>query len=692
MPFRRRALAFATLLLLLVAVPMPAFAAPAPAHLEGTLELLHGEDFESGRATYEYRLHTARENVRLKFDAEPPAGFVNGAKVRVHGKRDGTNLVALDGPSGGEVLVSAPGWSGPRKLAVILVNFTNDSRKPFSRAFADSIVFGNPNSVRAYFEEESYGAMRLTGRTFDWVTIPHSNSACDNRAWEPAARAALAARGEDLSAFTNYMLLFPQTSNCYWRGMGHLPGWTTWINGAPTLRTAVHELGHNFGVHHATALRCTKNGERVKLSGNCTQTEYGDPFTTMGAAPARHGHNLSLVQMGYLPASAARTVVTSGTYVLTHASATSGTRILGLPRGDGTWMYLEYRRPYGTHFDNFRSGDPAVTGVTVRLGAGWTAIARTQLLDMRPRTSTFADAPLRLGHGFRDSVSGTRIYVQALGSTAAKVTITMAGDASAPTAPGSFLAKATSTSEVALTWGPATDNRAVAGYRVRRDGALVATTAATARSLADGGLAGGTVYAYSIRAFDDAGNEGPALVSSATTRSVDPAPSAPGVLAAATFATSALLTWTAATDNVGVSGYRVWRGTLLVGSPTGRSFTDTGLTAGTTYTWTVRAIDTAGQLGAAATITTTTTSPDVTPPTQPTATVTPENPSWADLAWTAASDNTGVTAYRVLRNGVLHATTGPTTLQLRVPRGSSYAVVAVDAAGNASAPSALLGA
>jgi Gametolysin peptidase M11 len=599
MPFRRSALAFAALLLLLVTVPMPAFAAPATAHLEGTLELLHGEDFETGKATFEYRLQTARENVRLKFADEPPAGFVNGAKVRVHGKRDGPTLVALDGAAAGEILSSAPTWSGPRKLAVILVNFTNDRSEPFSRAFADSIVFGNPNSVRAYFEEESFGAVRITGATFDWITIPYSNTACDNRAWERAAKAGLAARGENLSAYTNFMLVFPQTSNCPWRGMGHLPGWATWLNGAPTLRIAVHELGHNFGVHHATALTCTRNGERVRLSGNCTQAEYGDPFTTMGAAQARHGHNLSLVQMGYMPSTAARTIAMTGTYVLTHASSATGTRILGIPRGDGTWMYLEYRRPYGTHFDNFRARDPVVTGVTVRLGSTWTAMARTQLLDMRPSTGTFADAPLRVGFGFRDRVSGTRIFVVAAGATTAKITITLPSDVSAPTAPAAFLAKAASTSEVALTWGAATDNRAVAGYRISRDGALVATTAATARSLADVGLAAGTPYAYSIRAFDGSGNEGPALTSATTTK---PAP-------------------------------------------------------------------------------------DVTPPTQPTATVTPENPSWANLSWTAATDDRGVTSYRILRDGALYSTVGHATLHLRVPRGSSYRVIAIDAAGNASAAS-----
>jgi chitodextrinase len=65
-------------------------------------------------------------------------------------------------------------------------------------------------------------------------------------------------------------------------------------------------------------------------------------------------------------------------------------------------------------------------------------------------------------------------------------------------------------------------------------------------------------------------------------------------------AVSAQLQWTAATDNVGVTGYQVVRnGSALPGVITGTSFTDTGLTGGTTYTYTVRALDAAGNLGPA---------------------------------------------------------------------------------------------
>lgn len=55
-----------------------------------------------------------------------------------------------------------------------------------------------------------------------------------------------------------------------------------------------------------------------------------------------------------------------------------------------------------------------------------------------------------------------------------------------------------------------------------------------------------------------------------------------------------VLTWTGATDNVAVTSYEVYRNNVLVGSPTAASFTDTLLTNGTSYNYTVKAVDAAG--------------------------------------------------------------------------------------------------
>ncbi|WP_308636436.1 fibronectin type III domain-containing protein [Paenibacillus silvisoli] len=78
------------------------------------------------------------------------------------------------------------------------------------------------------------------------------------------------------------------------------------------------------------------------------------------------------------------------------------------------------------------------------------------------------------------------------------------------------------------------------------------------------------------------------------------APTAPtGVSVASVTDTTAALTWTASTDNVGVTGYKVYRNGTEVGSPTGTSYTDSGLTANTSYTYTVKATDAASNLSAA---------------------------------------------------------------------------------------------
>ena len=99
------------------------------------------------------------------------------------------------------------------------------------------------------------------------------------------------------------------------------------------------------------------------------------------------------------------------------------------------------------------------------------------------------------------------------------------------------------------------------------------------------------------------------------------APSAPGSLAAtAPSSTQVNLTWIASTDNVGVAGYRVYRSGVLIGSPASTSHIDTGRTASTAYSYTVKAIDAAGNLSGSsntATVTTPAASSDTSPPSVP---------------------------------------------------------------------------
>ncbi|SHL74056.1 M4 family metallopeptidase [Flavobacterium chilense] len=92
------------------------------------------------------------------------------------------------------------------------------------------------------------------------------------------------------------------------------------------------------------------------------------------------------------------------------------------------------------------------------------------------------------------------------------------------------------------------------------------------------------------------------------------APTAPTSLAASgTTGTTTNLSWTASTDNVGVTGYDIYQGTTLKGSSTTTNYTVTGLTALTAYSFSVKAKDAAGNVSAASnTVNVTTTAATVT--------------------------------------------------------------------------------
>lgn len=89
------------------------------------------------------------------------------------------------------------------------------------------------------------------------------------------------------------------------------------------------------------------------------------------------------------------------------------------------------------------------------------------------------------------------------------------GGAGIPTMPPNFRVTAMSSNQVSLAWGASTDNVAVAGYRLIRNG--IEIYRGTALSFNDTGLNASTTYAYDVSAFDGSGNYSPAANVSATT-------------------------------------------------------------------------------------------------------------------------------------------------------------------------------
>lgn len=170
-------------------------------------------------------------------------------------------------------------------------------------------------------------------------------------------------------------------------------------------------------------------------------------------------------------------------------------------------------------------------------------------------------------------------------------------DTTAPTAPtlSSFGTTQTTTS---LLWSGATDNVAVTAYDVYKDGVLLGTTSTT--SYAVTGLTASTTYSFTVKAKDAAGNVSVASNAVSVTTSaivVDTtAPTAPTLTASGTTSSSTNLSWSGATDNIGITGYDVYRNGTLLASTTSTTYSVTGLTASTTYSFTVKAKDAAGNV------------------------------------------------------------------------------------------------
>ncbi|MEK7384492.1 MAG: LamG-like jellyroll fold domain-containing protein, partial [Elusimicrobiota bacterium] len=244
-------------------------------------------------------------------------------------------------------------------------------------------------------------------------------------------------------------------------------------------------------------------------------------------------------------------------------------------------------------------------GATHRLYLdGSQAAAATTALQSGPVEQVY----LGTYNGADELLSGTlddvRVYNRALSAAEVQQLFNASApppaDTTAPSVPTGLSASAVSASQINLSWTASTDNVGVAGYRIFRGGTQIATTAST--SYSNSGLSASTAYSYTVAAYDAAGNVSAqsVAVSARTPAGSDTtAPGVPtGLTATAVSASRIDLRWNASTDNVGVAGYRIFRGTSPLSATTATAFSHTGLTASTTYTYTVSAYDAAGNSSA----------------------------------------------------------------------------------------------
>ena len=259
-------------------------------------------------------------------------------------------------------------------------------------------------------------------------------------------------------------------------------------------------------------------------------------------------------------------------------------------------------------------GANMVTGLTSGPGAGF-----TQRILTSPDADIAEDEPVVTTGSYSATAPATGNWIMQM---VAFRSPTSGSDTQPPTAPTNLTATAISGTQINLSWTASTDNVGVTGYLVERcqgsgcsSFAQVGTASGTTYN--DTGLTANTSYSYRVRATDAAGNLSQySSVAGATTQSPDTQPpTAPSNLTAtATSGTQINLSWTASTDNVGVTGYLIercqgagcsnWARILTV---PGTTYSDAGLLPNTSYSYQVKATDAAGNFSPYSNIATTTT-------------------------------------------------------------------------------------
>lgn len=237
--------------------------------------------------------------------------------------------------------------------------------------------------------------------------------------------------------------------------------------------------------------------------------------------------------------------------------------------------------------------DVGIAGYTVYRGRG-------EIVTLDGSTLAFSDTTVQPETEYRYRVDAfDEAGNHSEPSEPAGVTTPRRGDDQPPTAPTGLTAEAAGPSEVVLAWEPSTDDTAVAGYSIYRDGVDVATVDGLTVTYTDVEVQPATTYVYAVRGFDASGNlSPPSNEAEATTPPPEDteSPTAPERVSVQQVEEGLMIQWEPSTDDVGVAGYRVLRDGLEIGSVDGASttFVDTTANICADYLYQVIAFDASG--------------------------------------------------------------------------------------------------
>ncbi|HBD27076.1 reprolysin-like metallopeptidase [Flavobacterium sp.] len=514
--------------------------------------------------------------------------------------------------------------------------------------------------------------------------------------------------------------------------LGKGSGYTSPANGVPSgdafdIDYVAHELGHQFGANHTFSMSNEGTGANMEPGSGSTIMGYaGITSQDVQLNSDPYFHAISIQQVtNNIKAKTCPTITTTGNSVPTANAGLDYTIPKSTPfmlTGSGTDANGDALTYIWEQFDNASSTQ---TGASSAASA--TKTSGPTFRSYSPTTSPTRYFP-NLSRVLTGSTttSGSEIVVEALPSVARtlnfrftvrdnraggstnnsddmKITVNATAGPFVVTAPNTAVSYAGGSTQT-ITWSVAGTtangvNCANVDILISTNGGstwstLLAATPNDGTQTVTIPNTAGTQNRIMIKGtnhiFFDVSNTNFTITAGTSDTTV---PSTPTLSASGTTQTSTNLSWTASTDNVGVTGYNVYRGTTLLTTVTGTTYTATGLTASTAYSFTVRARDAAGNLSAVSNtvnVTTLANTTDTTVPSTPTLSASGTTQTSTNLSWTASTDNVGVTGYNVYRGATLLTTVTGTTYTatgLTASTAYSFTVRARDAAGNLSAVS-----
>lgn len=336
--------------------------------------------------------------------------------------------------------VAASSWTeGTKQVLAILVDFPDLTGTPETNGGttldAAYITDRINNEVHYFYDEASYGKTGLTMSASDVTPVlrmPQNAQtyaeAGDNGVLRTDATTLAENAGFNFDDYDRIFLVFSAigtsrypASLINYGGLGQISNKFMWMNGGFGLGLVAHELGHTYGLPHASRWEPT-NSNPVDPAGS--EIEYGDVFDRMGSGSSSHPLHPGtfnpwfLNRMDWLPSSGISEVSESGSfrvYRFDHKSADlAQTRALKISRDPDRDYWIGYRRKY--------AGDPSKGDIADGAYIHWgspTGFGKSHLIDIDTPGSNPNDASLNVGNSFDDTAAGIDISVDAAGGSGA---------------------------------------------------------------------------------------------------------------------------------------------------------------------------------------------------------------------------------------------------------------------------------